>query len=145
MPELALEKPKDGIARWIFRILLAIFYFIAGVAHLQNPDGFVAITPRWVPFPEELIYLTGLAEIAGAIGLFIPPLRRAAGIGLAFYALCVWPANFNHAFNNIAINGEVASWSYHGPRLAFQPVLIWWALWAGNVTNWPFRRKHPQD
>ena len=36
----------------------------------------------------------GVAEIAGAIGLMIPRLRYAAGIGLALYALCVWPANW---------------------------------------------------
>ena len=71
----------------------------------------------------------------------IPNIRYAAGIGLALYALCVYPANINHAINNIAIGGSTASWLYHGPRLALQPVFIWWALISGGVTNWPFRRK----
>jgi len=64
----------------------------------------------------------------------------AAGIGLALYALCVWPANFNHALADIAISGRDLGWAYHGPRLAFQPVLIWLALWVGNVSDWPFRK-----
>ena len=29
-------------------------------------------------------------------------------------------------------------WGYHAPRLLFQPVLIWAALYAGEVTTWPF-------
>lgn len=122
------------------RILLVLFYFIAGLAHLRSPGGFVAITPSWVPFPYEMVVFTGIAEIAGAIGLMLPRFRYAAGIGLALYALCVWPANFNHAVGDIAIGGRNLSWWYHGPRLAFQPVFIWLALWVGNVTEWPFRK-----
>lgn len=137
---------KDSLLRRGFRLLLAVFYIVAGIAHIRSPAGFLAITPDWVPYPEQVVFLTGVAEVAGAIGLLIPPkliphIRYAAGIGLALYALCVFPANINHAINNIAVGGETASWTYHGPRLLFQPVFIWWALIAGNVINWPFRAK----
>lgn len=127
--------------RTVARITLAILYALAGVAHLARPAGFVAITPDWVPAPALVVALTGGAELAGAMGLMIPPLRRAAGVGLALYALCVWPANINHVLNDIALGGVHLSWWYHGPRLALQPVIIWWALWAGAVTDWPFRRR----
>ena len=135
-----LLRDTVDMARKIFRILLAIFYFVAGILHLKSPEGFLQITPTWVPFPEAVVAFTGIAEIAGAIGLFIPKLRQAAGVGLALYALCVWPANFNHALSDIAIGGRDLGWGYHGPRLIFQPVLIWLALWVGNVTEWPFRK-----
>ena len=125
--------------RRIGRIVLAAAYGLAGVAHLARPGGFVAITPEWVPAPEMVVALTGAAEIAGAAGLMIPALRKPAGIGLALYALCVWPANFHHALDDIALSGVHLSWWYHGPRLAVQPVIIWWALWASGVVNWPFR------
>jgi uncharacterized membrane protein len=133
--------------RTALRVLLALFYAFAGVAHLQNPGVFLAITPDWVPYPAEVVALTGIAELAGAVGLLIPRTwiswpRPAAGIGLALYALCVWPANFNHAFNNIAMGGETLSWWYHGPRLAAQPLIIWLALWVGEVIDWPFRRRN---
>ena len=139
---------RESVIRRFFRWLLAIFYLIAGIAHIRSPGGFLAITPEWVPYAEQVVLLTGLAEIAGAIGLMmpatiVPRLRYAAGIGLALYALCVYPANINHAVNNIAIGGSTASWLYHGPRLAFQPVFIWWALIAGGVINWPFRNAGP--
>jgi uncharacterized membrane protein len=94
-----------------------------------------------VPWPREIVALTGLWELAGALGLLLPPTRRAAAIGLALYALCVWPANFNHALNHIPLGGVRLGWWYHGPRLALQPVIIWWALWAGGVTDWPFGRR----
>lgn len=129
------------------RWLLALFYLIAGIAHLRSPEGFLAITPDWVPFPHQVIAFTGITEVAGAIGLLVPRTtigwaRPAAGIGLALYALCVWPANFNHALNHIAFPGsEPLGWWYHGPRLAAQPLIIWLALWVGEVTDWPFRRR----
>lgn len=130
----------------IWRCLLAAFYAFAGYKHIVMPDPFVAITPDWVPYPEQMVYWTGVAEIIGALGLLIPRkaigwAKPAAGIGLALYALCVWPANFNHAFNNIAMVGETLGWWYHGPRLVAQPLIIWLALWVGEVTQWPFRRE----
>ena len=66
--------------RTALRLLLAAIYFIAGVAHLRAPAGFLQITPFWVPWPETVVLATGLGEIAGAVALaFIPRLRRAAG------------------------------------------------------------------
>jgi uncharacterized membrane protein len=127
------------MVRNALRILVALAYLVAGVAHLRSPGGFLQITPGWVPFPEAVVALTGIAEIAGAIGLVIPRLRYAAGVGLALYALCVWPANINHALYDIAIGGRDLSGWYHGPRLLLQPVIIWLALWVGHVTDWPFR------
>ncbi|MFN3620675.1 DoxX family protein [Sphingorhabdus sp.] len=124
------------------RMLLALFYLGAGIMHLVSPRAFLAITPYWVPFPEAVVAITGVAEIAGAIGLMIPQLRKWAATGLALYALCVWPANFQHAIYGLALGEEALGWWYHGPRLAFQPVLIWLALWVGHVTDWPFRKSH---
>lgn len=124
-------------SRW----LLSAFYLIAGVAHLARPGGFIAITPYWVPHPADIVAFTGLTEIAGAAGLHIPRLRKAAGIGLALYALCVWPANLNHALNDIPLKGVRLGWWYHGPRLLLQPVIIWWALWSSEAIEWPFGGK----
>ena len=137
-----IEPTRLGRAQWATLAVLSLVYAIAGYAHLDRPAGFVAITPEWVPFPDAVVYWTGIAEIAGAIGLWIKRLRPAAAIGLALYALCVWPANFNHAINDIAIGGTTLGWGYHGPRLLFQPVVIWASLWAGGLVAWPFKRKN---
>jgi uncharacterized membrane protein len=127
--------------RRAMRWLLAAFYFAAGLLHLSRPEGFLPIVPDWVPAPLTVVMVTGLAEIAGAIGLMIPRLRPAAGIGLALYAACVFPANIKHALEGVAVTGLPSSWWYHAPRLALQPVLVWWALEAGGVIRWPFKRR----
>lgn len=123
--------------RHAMRLLMAVFYIGAGVLHLAAPDPFLLITPEWVPYPHAVIILTGLCEIAGGIGLLTARSRKAAGIMLALYAACVVPANIKHAVDGIAVPGLPQSWWYHGPRLAFQPVLIWWALFCTGVIDWP--------
>lgn len=130
--------------RTILRWVLALFYGAAGVIHLARPAPFLTIMPPWVPAPELVVQLTGIAELAGAIGLLQPwslALRHAAGWGLAAYALCVWPANFQHLLNDLARPGGGLGLSYHVPRLAFQPVLIWLALWVSAATDWPWARR----
>lgn len=131
----------NAAPRTALRWLLALAYAAAGYLHLARPAPFLAITPPWVPEPELVIAATGVAELAGAAGLMHPATRKAAGWGLALYALCVWPANFHHALAHIAIGGETLGWWYHGPRLAAQPLIIWWALWASGAVDWPFGRR----
>ena len=90
--------------------------------------------------PEKIVFITGLCELAGSVALVTKPLRWWAGVAFAAYALCVWPANFKHAIDGIDLPYVTNSWLYHGPRLAFQPVIIWWALYCSKAIDWPWRR-----
>jgi len=117
---------------------MAVLYALAGVLHLVLTDTFVAIVPDWVPAPRQVVLFTGICEILGAAGLLIPAWRRRAGIMLALYAVCVYPANIHHAIDHVAIHGQALGWGYHVPRLLFQPVLVWWALFCSGVIDWPF-------
>ena len=132
-----------NILKLTLRVLLAAAYAYAGYVHLASPEPFLKITPDWVPFPREVVFWTGIAEIAGAIGLIQPvskPLRQAAGIGLALYALCVWPANINHFAMDMARADGGLGLGYHIPRMIIQPILIWLALWVADVPM-PWARK----
>ncbi len=131
--------------RWIVRGVLAAAYVIAGAAHLLSPGGFLAITPTWVPAPATVIAATGVCELAGAVGLLTRRFRWWAGVMLALYAVCVFPANIHHALAHVAIGGTTLGWGYHAPRLLLQPVLVWWALYAGAVIDWPFKQKGRPD
>lgn len=97
-----------------------------------------------MPVPDTVVWLTGLAELLGAVALAqgkSKALRGAAGVGLALYALCVWPANFQHLALDMARPDGGWGLGYHVPRLLLQPVLIWLALWTGEVTDWPLARR----
>jgi uncharacterized membrane protein len=129
----------DSRARLTGRAIIGLFYLVAGVLHLASPAPFLRITPDWVPYPGAIVALTGAAEVAGAIGLWTVRWRRAAATGLALYALCVWPANFNHMLIDLARPGDETNMLYHWVRLPLQIPLIWWTLWSGRVISWPWR------
>ena len=127
--------------RWILLILMAALYIGFGIVHVVIADAFLPIMPDWVPMPRAVVIMTGLCEIAGGIGLFVPRLRWLSGVMLALYAICVYPANVKHALESVDIPSLPHSWWYHGPRLAFQPVFVWWALYCAGVIDWPFRKR----
>jgi uncharacterized membrane protein len=134
------------VTKTVLRWLLAVFYFAAGVIHLAFPDPFLTIMPAFVPMPEAVVLWTGVAEILGAIGLAQDvslPLRRAAGWGLAAYALCVWPANINHFALDLARPGGGLGLAYHVPRMVAQPAIIWLALWVGGCLPRKEKRRGP--
>ena len=123
----AIDTPWRYWLRWC----LAVLYMGAGILHVAWPVPFLSITPDWVPFPEQVILLTGLLEIVCAIGLGVPSVRRFAGVALALYAVCVFPANIKHATLDLGTHGHgELGWWYHAPRLMLQPVLVWAALYA---------------
>lgn len=128
--------PARAVMRWI----MAALFVAAGVLHLAAPDKLLAITPSFVPFAPQLIFVTGLCEIAGALALVTRSLRWWAGVAFALYALLVWPANIKHAVEGIDLPGLPSTWWYHGPRLVLQPVIIWWALYCAEVIDWPWRQ-----
>jgi hypothetical protein len=56
----------------------------------------------------------------------------------------VFPANIKHAIEHVRLPPAPDSWWYHGPRLALQPVLVWWAVFCAEVVDWPFKAKFDQ-
>lgn len=138
--------PASNPIRIALRWFLVVLYLVAGAAHLRSPATFLHITPAWVPDAPLVIAVTGACEIAGALALaqgFVPLLRRAAGVALAAYAICVVPANYHHMMLDMARPDHGWGMFYHLPRLALQPVLVWLALWASEVTDWPWRAARP--
>ena len=98
-------------ASWPKRIslfLLAAFFTYAGVGHFTNEAFFLAIVPPWLPYPLLMVQISGVAEIAGGVGILIPQLRRLAGWGLLALLVAVYPANIHMALASRAVPGDDA-------------------------------------
>src|SRR5690349_16468903 len=100
-----------------FLALLAAFMVIAGTTHFTDPDTFVKIVPDYLPESLLLVYVSGLFEILGGIGLLIPRTRRVAAWGLIALLVAVFPANVYMAMNEIPFGD--------GPT---PPLLLWLRL-----------------
>jgi uncharacterized membrane protein len=120
---------------------LALALIAAGIDHLLSPARYLAMIPGFVPFPTETVLLTGVCELAGATGLLVRRLRLLAGIMLAIYFVCVFPANIKNAIDGLSVEGLPTARWYYWVRLLFQPLVVWWALYAAAVIDWPLRPK----
>jgi uncharacterized membrane protein len=129
---------RGELTRIVLRFIMVGMYYLAGALHLTIPDEYVAIMPTWVPAPHAMVIFTGWCELLGATGLLVPKVRKFTGVMLAIYAICVFPANIHQAIAHIPIRGHVVGWGFSGPRLALQPVLVWWSLFCAGVVDWPF-------
>ena len=85
--------------------------------------------PPALPAPLLLVYVSGVAEIAGGLGLLLPATRRWAGWGLVALLVAVFPANVYMALihEQLGISGWVA-WG----RLPLQLPLLWWVWRAAR-------------
>ncbi len=107
-------------------VFAAVLFVFAGVMHFVIPAAYVAITPGWVPMPFQAVYFTGLAEIAGGLGLLSTRLRKAAGIGLIILLIAVFPANIRMLATAIAGDAPNFYKLLLFLRLPIQPLLIVW-------------------
>lgn len=114
------------IARW----LLAAFFILAGANHLRDPALYLPMMPSYLPWPYALVIISGIAEIAGGLGLLIPQTRRWAGWGLILLLLAVFPANLHMALNNTQLPGMHLSPLVLWLRLPVQIIFIAWVWWV---------------
>jgi uncharacterized membrane protein len=111
------------------RWLLTIFMVGAGINHFINADTYIAMMPEALPAHRELVYLSGIAEAAGGLGLILPATRKLAAWGLVLLLIAVFPANINMALNDVPLGGsQVPAWALWA-RLPLQLVLVAWAWW----------------
>jgi len=116
--------------------LIGIIFIIAGINHFLNPDFYTAIMPPYLPYHLELVYISGVFEILGGIGILIPRLQKWAGWGLILLLIAVFPANIHMALNPDEFDTIPAIALYL--RLPLQFVLIAWiyrAIQTGDEEN----------
>ena len=115
--------PVKRVLLWV----LAVAFVAAGVYHFVNPGFYVRIMPPYLPWPRELVLISGAFELAGGLGLLVPRLRPAAAWGLIALLVAVFPANVHMALHpEQSPQAPPAVW---WARLPLQAVFIAWAYW----------------
>jgi uncharacterized membrane protein len=128
-----------SLVQKIFKLLLGLFLFTAGLAHLTwRRTEFLAQVPPWVPMDADLVVLlSGCVEIGLGLGLLLIPRTRGAVIGVltALFFIAIFPGNISQYVNGINafhLDTDRARLI----RLFFQPVLVAWALWSSGGWTW---------
>ena len=108
--------------------IVFLFFMGGGITHFTDPAFFESIMPPWIGFHTEIVYISGIFEILGAIGILLPSLRQWAGNGLILLVICVTPANI-HMWLNPDLFPDVPP-AFLTIRLIVQVgllLLIWWS------------------
>ena len=136
-----------GVTRGLSRrlLLLVAVFLLAGLSHFVVSEAFERIVPSWVPQPRLMVYISGIAEVAGAVGLLIPSLRVYAGYGLIALLLAVFPANINMLQLARESNASAAYQLILWMRLPLQPLLIWLVWQAAVIPNQFIKRRLNPD
>lgn len=122
--------PLRSRIRIVICALVGVLFVAAGVLHFTRTEFYLAIMPPYLPSHLTLVYLSGILEIAGGIGVLIPRTRRRAGYGLAALLVAVFPANIHMAVNQVQVAGLPTSPLLLWLRLPLQVILILLVLWC---------------
>jgi uncharacterized membrane protein len=111
-------------------LTLGIVFTGAGVNHFVMPRTYERIVPPSMSSrASELVAISGVAEIAGGLGVLLPWTRRPAGLGLIALLAAVFPANLYMARAPQDFR-RIPRWALYA-RLPLQPLMIWWA-WSAT-------------
>ena len=114
---------------------LSGFWVFAGVMHFLRPRDYEATMPPYIPAPREMVAISGVAEIAGGIGVLLPRTRDLAGRALIALVIAGFPANVHMALTPDQVKrkglAKIPRWALFA-RLTLQPLL---AVWAWRATR----------
>lgn len=112
------------------RVGLTLFFLFTAIGHFVTTEAMAEMIPPSIPYRIELIYLTGMLELLGAIGVWIPGLARITGLLLIIMLIGLLPANIYSALNRVEYGGHGAGPAYLLVRVPFQLFVIWWTYFA---------------
>ena len=120
---------------------LSLFFAFTALGHFVRTEAMAEMLPPSVPYRVGLIYLTGVFELLGAAGVWVPRLRKRTGVCLIVMLLGVLPANVYAAFNRVDFGGHEAGPAYLLVRGPFQLLVAWWVYFAAVRSHG--RELHP--
>ncbi len=112
------------------RVGLTLFFLFTALGHFIRTDEMAQMLPASVPYRIELIYITGVFEFLGAIGVWIPRLRRLVGILLIIMLVSILPSNIYSALYRVNFGGHESGPAYLLIRVPFQLFVIWWTYFS---------------
>jgi len=117
------------------RIAAAVMFVFTGVSHFIFPDELTEMVPPVFPAPTLWVYLTGVAEILGGVGLLVPRVSRLSAWCLALFLVAIFPANIYAAINEVGMGGHREGLDYLWLRAPLQAIFLVWVCYFGILSN----------
>lgn len=132
---MSLAPDRHATLRQRLRVGLGVFFIVAGLAHFAMPRVYETMMPPWLPAHAALIAISGLAELAGGVGVLTKRFRRSAARGLIALLVVIFPANLHVALDPSA-GDAFSTATIDLPRvllllrLPVQALFIAWVWWT---------------
>jgi len=139
----ALAPGPQPLPRRIGQVALGAALAFTGTGHLTfGREEFRAQVPPWVPVDDDVVVLaSGVVELGLAAALVLARRRRVpVGWLTAAFFVAIFPGNVAQYTTQTDAFG-LESDAARAIRLAFQPVLVAWALWSTQA--WQALRESP--
>lgn len=113
------------------RYSMAVMLLVTAIAHFTNTAEMVEMMPDALPLKRELVYFTGLCEVAAAIGLMWDKTAKLASIMLIIFFIAVLPANIAGSLKSVQFGGMDYGPAYLFFRIPLQLFFIVWVWYFG--------------
>ena len=113
------------------RFAMAVMLLVTGIAHFAIADQMIAMLPDFVPVKRELVYFTGLCELAAVVGLIWGRFAWLTSVLLIVFFIAVLPANIFDALKGPELSGFGNGPEYLFIRIPEQILYIWWVWFFG--------------
>ncbi|HYK35280.1 DoxX family protein [Alloacidobacterium sp.] len=112
------------------RVAVAAMFLLTASAHWgKRRADLIRMVPPAFKRPDLLVTLTGIAELAGAVGILWTLTAKAASVGLAILLVAMFPANVYAARRQLTIDGRKVPGLV--VRTALQIVFLFAVILAG--------------
>ena len=126
------------------RIAMSVMLLMTASGHFLFAEGMAMMLPDFIPLKMEVVYITGIIEIAAAIGLQLDRWRELTGWLLIVFLILILPANIYAAFHNVNLqtatfDGEGLDYLWY--RIPLQIIYILW-IYKSSINTKPFMRRN---
>lgn len=112
------------------RIAMAAMLVLTSIGHFMFNKGMSMMLPDFIPYKNEIIYLTGVLELLAAIGLLLPKFQVITGWLLILFFIMILPSNIYAAINHVDL--QKATYNGEGPGYLWYriPLQVFYIAWV---------------
>ena len=123
--------PRGLSPSLIGRAAMSVMLLVTGISHFTNTNEMIAMMPDLLPAKREIVYFTGVCELAAVIGLLVPKTAKLAAVLLIVFFIAVLPANVVGSIKQVQYGGMESGTLYLLFRIPLQVFFLWWTYYFG--------------
>lgn len=117
------------------RAAMSLMLLVTGIAHFTSTEAMVAMMPDVMPYKRELVWFTGVCELAAVAGLLWKKTSSLTSVMLIIFFVAILPANIAGSLNAEGLGGSAYGPWYLLFRIPLQAFFIAWVSWFGIRSN----------